>query len=62
MSLKKMAWGVTYFDQIILSMSSLKMTYLNIRAAAMSCQGYSENANKECSKACQHIRRIYKSI
>ena len=22
----------------------------------------SENANKECSKACQHHRRIYKSI
>ena len=33
MSLKKMAWGVTYFDQIILSMSSLQTTYHNIRAA-----------------------------
>ena len=28
-----MAWGVTYFDQIILSMSSLQTTYHNIRAA-----------------------------
>ena len=28
-----MAWGVTYFDQIILSMSSLQRTYHNIRAA-----------------------------
>ena len=28
-----MAWGVTYFDQIILSMSSLQATYHNIRAA-----------------------------
>ena len=33
MSLKKMAWGVTYFDQIILSMSSLQTTYRSIRAA-----------------------------
>ena len=28
-----MAWGVTYFDQITLSMSSLQTTYHNIRAA-----------------------------
>ena len=28
-----MAWHVTYFDQIILSMSSLQTTYHNIRAA-----------------------------
>ena len=33
MSLKKTAWSVTYFDQIILSMSSLQMTYYNIHAA-----------------------------
>ena len=33
MSLKKIAWGVTYFDQITLSMSSLQTTYHNIRAA-----------------------------
>ena len=33
MSLKKMAWGVTYFDQITLSMSSLQTTCHNIRAA-----------------------------
>ena len=32
MSLKKMALGVTYFDQLILSMS-LQKTYHNIRAA-----------------------------
>ena len=29
----KLKWGLTYFDQFILSMSSLQMTYLNIRAA-----------------------------
>ena len=28
-----MAWGATYFDRIILSMSSLQTTYHNIRAA-----------------------------
>ena len=28
-----MVWGVTYFDQIILSMSSLQTTYHNIRVA-----------------------------
>ena len=28
-----MAWGVTYFDQIILNMSSLQTPYHNIRAA-----------------------------
>ena len=28
-----MAWGITYFDQIILSMSSLQITYHNSRAA-----------------------------
>ena len=28
-----MAWGVTYFDQSILSMSSLQTTYHNIPAA-----------------------------
>ena len=28
-----MAWVVTYFDQIILSMSSFQTTYHNIRAA-----------------------------
>ena len=33
MSLKTIAWGVTYFDQITLSMSSLQTTYHNIRAA-----------------------------
>ena len=32
MSLNKMALGVTYFDQIILSMSSLLTTYHNISA------------------------------
>ena len=29
-----MAWGITYFYQIILSMSSLQTTYHNIRAAS----------------------------
>ena len=33
LEMKKMAWGVTYFDQIILSMSSLQTTYHNIPAA-----------------------------
>ena len=33
MSLKKMAWGVTYIDQIILSMFLLQTSYHNIRAA-----------------------------
>ena len=33
MSLKKLAWGVTYFDQIILSMSSLQTTCHNIHVA-----------------------------
>ena len=28
-----MTWGVTYFDQIILGMSSLQRTYHNIRPA-----------------------------
>ena len=28
-----MAWGVTYFDQFMLSMSSLQTTYHNNRAA-----------------------------
>ena len=27
-----MTWGLTYFDQIIFSMSSLRTTYHNIRA------------------------------
>ena len=30
---KKLTWGLTYFDQFILSMSSLQTTYHNIRAA-----------------------------
>ena len=30
---KKLTWGLTYFDQFILSMSSLQTTYDNIRAA-----------------------------
>ena len=33
LKMKKMAWCVTYFDQIILSMSSLQTTYHNMRAA-----------------------------
>ena len=33
MSLKKMAWGVTYIDQIILNMFLLQTSYHNIRAA-----------------------------
>ena len=33
MSMKKLIWGLTYFDQFVLSMSSLKTTYHNIRAA-----------------------------
>ena len=30
---EKLTWGVTYFDQFILSMSSFQMIYHNIRAA-----------------------------
>ena len=33
MSMKKLIWGLNYFDQYILSMSSLKTTYHNICSA-----------------------------
>ena len=43
MSMKKMTWGLTYFDQLILSMSSLQTTYHNIRAAYCAKSPYLES-------------------
>ena len=38
-----MTWGLTYFDQLILSMSSLQTTYHNTRAAYCAKNPYVES-------------------
>ena len=59
-----MAWGVTYFDQFILSMSSLQTTYHNIRAA--NCvRSFTLESHKVLEKEFESnpkVKSMYKAI